>query len=873
MSDLKREDWLWIDRLFEAALDLPEAERESFVRASGAPDEIVERTLRLLGAEKEAGERIGESAGSLASEVIPGAADLTPDFGPGSEIGPYRVVREVGRGGMGTVYLAERSDAKYDRLVALKVVKRGMDTDEVVARFRREGRILARLEHPLIGRMYDADVTEDGRPYLVLEFIDGSPIDVHCDAERLTVNERLHLFARVCDAVSFAHNKLVLHRDLKPSNILVTADGPRLLDFGVSKILDEGEEQTRDLTAIAGRRLTPEYASPEQLAGGTISTASDVYSLGVVLYELLTGVRPSADRTRLASTVVTEGAKTRDAETVTDSASSRSTTPQKLARLLNGDLDVILAKALHEDVERRYASVEALVADVRRHLDGRPVTARPDSVAYRARKFVTRNRLPVLSGSGIGISVVFFAIASLAQQAQTARERDRANVERARAEEVAGVLEEMFTGAGFDSRDRIDTLRVRDFLDRSATEVVEGLEGQPGVQGSLLRVLGTAQRRFGRIDEADSLLTRSVRVLETDDGGDPRELLRARRELGNLRMDQGRFAEARELYETWLTESVDPNPRDFATLQHNIGMTLFQQGHLDSATIRLDRALEIYRSDPDPDLVGFANSLSMRGGVAQRSGNLNEAVALAKESVEVMAAAVGRDHPSVLTMEQNYAFALYRSGDAEGAEPIFRSLVDRYRALEAPSTNLSTLLQNYGNVLRGLGRAEEGLPFIEEAVAFDRRMPGSPARTYSLDALGTTLMALDRPAEARAAFQEGLEYSLATFGEGAPGPHVARVKVATASCRLPSVNAEAVIGQFEAAEVGIMELFPSDHPAVANLWYERGRCLIALDRPDEAVPDLERAVAALEGLAERGGPEGTLATARDLLEEARAGRG
>jgi len=349
-------------------------------------------------------------------------------------------------------------------------------------------------------------------------------------------------------------------------------------------------------------------------------------------------------------------------------------------------------------------------------------------------------------------------------------------------------------------------------------------------------------------------------------------LLRAQRELGNLRMDQGRFPEARTLYETWLTESVDPTPDEYATLQHNIGMTLFQQGDLDSAAILLDRALEVRRGDPERDLVGLAQSLSMRGGVAQRSGDLNEAVALSKEAVDAMSAAMGSDHPSVLSMEQNYAFALYRSGDAEGAEPLFRSLVDRLRLLTGPSTELSTLLQNYGNVLRDLGRAEEALPFIEDAVAFDRRVPGNPARSYSLDALGTTLMALERPGEARAAFVEGMEYSLETFGPEHPAAHIARVKVASASCRLPAVDAEEVLADFQTAEAGVVRIFPSDHPAVANVWYQKGRCLMTLDRPDEAVPEFERAVSALEALTLRGGPAGTLATARELLEQARARR-
>lgn len=483
MSDWSKDDWKRVDQFFDRALEKPVEEREAFLHASGEPQEILDRVRRLLDVEGRAESRIGESAESLAAEVI--APDgVVEDLPPGTQVGPYRVVREIGRGGMGTVYLAERSDEKYDRQVALKVVKRGMDTDEVVSRFRREERILARLEHRGIARMYDADVTDDGRPYLVLEYVAGRPIDAFCDAELLTVEERIRLFLSVCDAVSYAHNQLVLHRDLKPSNILVTDEGARLLDFGIGKVLDDDLEDTRDLTALVGRRLTPEYASPEQLDGGTISTAADVYSLGVVLHELLTGARPKGDRRPTPSATVTDSIRQ---EETTAIATARRSTPQRLARQLHGDLDVILMKALHPDAARRYASVEGLAGDLRRHLEGRPVTARPDSVVYRARKFVSRNRLPVMSGSGLGLSVLLFGIASFIQQAETARERDRADLERVRAEEVASVLEEMFTGAGFDSRERIDTMSVRQFLDRNASEVLTELSDQPVVQGSTLR--------------------------------------------------------------------------------------------------------------------------------------------------------------------------------------------------------------------------------------------------------------------------------------------------------------------------------------------------------------------------------------------------
>lgn len=866
MSDMRREEWERVDRLFAEVLRLPEDERARFLEASEEPDDVVGRVRRLLSAERSARERIGESAEALAADVMEAeAATPVDDLPPGSAVGPYRIIREIGRGGMGTVYLAERSDDTYDRRVALKVVKRGMDTAEVVTRFRREGRILARLEHPSIARMYDADVTADGRPYLVLEHVDGLPIDAFCDAERLTVEQRIRLFVDVCDAVSFAHGKLVLHRDLKPSNILVTADGPRLLDFGIAKALDEDDPEAIELTALVGHRLTPEYASPEQLAGGPISTASDVYALGVVLHELLTGARPDRGA-RAPSAVVTDATRT---AVTAEAAGLRRSTPHRLARRLHGDLDVIVLKALHDDVARRYASVEAFAADLRRHLDGQPVAARPDSIGYRARKFVARNRLPVLSGSGLGVSVLLFAIGSFLQQAETARERDRADVERERAEQVAAVFEEMFTGAGFDSRERIDTLSVRQFLDQSARHILEDLSDQPVVQGSLLRILGGAQHDFGRLDEADSLLSRAVAVLSSAPGDDPRPLLEAQRDLGHLRMRQGRWADARTLYEAWHAVGVQASPEEEATVQNNIGLALLNQGKFDSAVASLDSSLAIHRARPGLDPLGYGSSLSMRAGVAQRLGDMPLALSLSREARDVMTAELGPDHPSAMTMEQNYAFMVYRSGRVEEAEPLYADLVVRYRAQVGTSADLPTLLLNHGNVLRDLGRPAEALGSIQEAVAMDRA-GGGPALTFSLDALGTTLAALERYDEALEVFEEGLAHSERIFGEAHPNTAVGRLKVASARCRLAPPGADEPLADFRAAEKAILAAFPPQHPWIVEAQVRRGGCYLDLGRAREAEGVLEDAVAALE--AGRG-PPNRLEDARALLARARADGG
>ncbi len=868
--------WEQVDQLFEEALSLPTGERDAWLVQADVPDDVRDRVRRLLASDAAAEERIGESAERLAREIV-STVDPRPTahtdvaFPEGATIGPYRVIRELGRGGMGTVYLAERSDDQFARQVAIKVIKRGMDTDEVLQRFRQERLILARLEHPGIARMYDAGVTDDARPYLVLEFVDGVPIDRYCDTERLPVEERLRLFLSVCEAVSYAHGKLVLHRDLKPSNILVAPDGPRVLDFGIGKVLDQSEGEA--LTALVGRRLTPEYASPEQLAGSPTSTASDVFALGVVLHELLTGMRPSSHTSdggpqhgpsdsplSRPSTVLTDPSKTTG-----PLAAARRSTPERLARRLQGDLDVILMKALHPDTTRRYPSVEAFAADVRRHLDGFPVTARPDSWSYRAGKFVKRHRFPVFSGSGLVLSVLLFAVASSLQQLQTARERDRADRERIRAQEVAGVLEGMFTGAGFTSAERIDTLRVRDFLDLSADRIIAQLEDQPATQGSLLRILGQAQIGFGGFEEADTLLTRAIATLNAvpEQDRDPSAMARAKGELGGLRMRQGQFEEARALLGEALDDSDPDSPLGYGDALHNLGVLHSQAGAWDSAAFALDSALSIRRSDPDANAVALGSTLSMRGGVAQRMGDLPLAVRLAEEAWQVTRAALDPDHPTVLTFEQNYAFMLHRSGASTEAVPLYRDLLDRYVSTIGRTPDYATALANYGNALRGTDDLTGSLAALREADELERELLGdrSPARTFTLDALGSTLTALEQHDRALSVFNEQLSISLAAFGDQHPATAAARSKVAGTACALSAGPSSDAVTLIDEAESAIRSAFPPGHPAVTDFLIRKGRCYVRLNRGAEARESLAEALQALE----RGGPAERAEEVRQLL--------
>jgi eukaryotic-like serine/threonine-protein kinase len=412
-SLLPADRWTQIETLFLAGVELPPEEREAFLDQHCPDDpELREEVLSLLDHDTAEESPVVDAINAGASSV------LTDDHPAGRMLGPYRIEREIGRGGMAVVYLAYRADGEFQKRVAVKLIKRGMDTASVIERLRRERRILAALEHPSIARLLDGGTTTDGRPWIAMEFIEGLPINRFCDERRLAVEERCLLIGRVCDAVAYAHRHLVVHRDLKPTNILITPDGsPKLLDFGIAKLLGEDEVEGEPLTRGRWLPLTPEYASPEQIQAAPVTTASDVYSLGVLLYELLTGARPycitSTNPQELERVILkTEPRKPSAVEAL----------PRRTRRRLAGDLDNVVLMALRKDVSRRYGSAEQLAEDIRRHLQGLPIQARRDTWLYRGGKFLRRNRTAVAAGVLVAASVIAGTVIDV-RQAHATRER------------------------------------------------------------------------------------------------------------------------------------------------------------------------------------------------------------------------------------------------------------------------------------------------------------------------------------------------------------------------------------------------------------------------------------------------------------------
>lgn len=735
---VRPERWRDVERAFERVLEAPAAERTTALDiACGADEELRCEVESLLAAHMESGDFIDRPDLFFSTEAL-GAADSA--LAPGERVGPYRVVRELGRGGMGAVYLAERADSQFEKRVAVKLIKRGMDTDAVLRHFRNERQILAGFEHPNIARLLDGGTTEAGLPFFVMEYVEGEPLDQYCDAHALNVTERVKLFREICSAVAYAHRHLVVHRDIKPSNVLVAADGtPKLLDFGVAKILQPGgADAAATATALERRAMTPGYASPEQARGLPITTASDVYSLGVILYELLTGRPPYRFQSRAPediartigetsppppSTVVGggdiaagAGARIEESDAASTSAESISRTregsPERLRRRLRGDLDNVVLMALRKEPGRRYSSVEHFSEDLRRHLEGEPVLARGDAPSYRVAKFVRRNKTAVAAATLIFLSLVF-GVAATAWQARKAR------AAQARAERRFNDVRQLANAALFDYHDAIRDLPgatpVRMRLVRDALRYLDSLAAESGGDPALQRELAAAYDRVGDVaggrahanlgdtDAATQSYEKALRIREALAEADPldaqnrRELARSYRKVGYHLLDTKDAARGMESLNrslAMLTELAAERPsdvethRELAEAYNDVGMGLEAQGDMMGALESHRRALALREefAKTEPEHRQFRRDLSVTYENMGRALFLSDDVRGALESngraLELREALL-REDPANAEYRRLLAISYQNNGD-------YRAwLEDTFGALESFRKKLS----------------------------------------------------------------------------------------------------------------------------------------------------------------------------------------
>ena len=618
------ERWQKVKEVFLAVTEAPAFEREAVLAAACAGDrDLRGEILSLLDADTG-----GDSAKEdLLAGSIPDLAGLAARGSEetlGERLGPYRLLRHVGRGGMSDVYLAVRDDDAYEKRVAVKVILAGMNSPEGRERLRRERRILAALDHPHIARLLDGGSTQSGLPYLVMDYVEGQPIDVYCDDERLTVSQRLELFEKVLGAVRFAHQNLVVHRDLKPSNLLVEADGtPKLLDFGIAKLVNpELAAETSLATGPGLHLLTPSYSSPEQLRGEMITTASDVYSLGVMLYELLVGRRPhelagrsGIEALRVVCESPPESASRAARAAGAEVAAGRRLTPDGLAKTLTGDLDAILAKALAREPRRRYPSAGELADDLERLRRHRPVAAHRDSLGYRIGKVVRRHRVAsslaaMLALAGVGVGV---------QSLRLAGAVDRVEAENQRSERVLDFLEGLFTEAQATQAPG-GTEALAELLRQGAVLAERQYREQPAVQARLFDSIGTALRRRGLYDEARPLIEKSLSIRRRLFGAEHPEVARGLDSLGQLHASLFELPEAEASHREALAmrqRLLGAEHEEVAASYHHLAESLHTQGKLDEAGDFYRRALELRERLLGPEHRAVASTLGDLGFLRQ----------------------------------------------------------------------------------------------------------------------------------------------------------------------------------------------------------------------------------------------------------------
>jgi serine/threonine-protein kinase len=894
------------DALFDRAFDLDPGEQAAFLSAAcpGEPDlrAEVEELLRLAADTSGALEPEALKESPLWQELNVEPEARSPEV-PAGRIGRWRVLGELGRGGMGVVYLVERADGEFEQRAALKLLHPSLASAEALRRVEQERQILAGLEHPGIARLLDGGRADDGRPYLVMERVEGRPIDRYCDEERLTVAARLRLFVAVGRAVEHAHRSLVVHRDIKPSNIVVTDSGEvKLLDFGIAKLL-QPEAAAEPLTGTITRILTPDYASPEQVLGGAITVASDVYQLGLLLYELLTGRRPyrvgsvsalEIERAvchlepRRPSAIVgapapAPGPEERAADEI---AARRRTTPRALARRLRGDLDTIVLQALRKEPERRYASVAHLVEDVERHLAALPVRARGDSFGYRAARLALRHRATVASALLGVLLLVGWAVTATRQAAAIGRQRDRAQAEAAKARQVKELVVRLFEGVQpAEARGR--ELSARELLDRGWASLEDELAGQPEVQAELLETVGGAYRELGVYDRARRLLDRALELARAQEGADPRRLPAALLGHGRLRRDLGEYdaaeAELREALE--LRRALGPVDPEVATILSDLAMTVHHRGDyrqgeelfrqalamrrelfgdahpevaesLDElgtslrhqaryaeAELLLREALELRRRVLPERHPQLATSLSNLALVVQNLGRLEEAEALLREALEIVVAVRGEGHLYTAVTMNNLARLLRARGDLDAAEPLLRqALVVRRQTLGEAHPQVAMNLNDLGRLLEDRGDLDGAEVLYREALlVYPADHPWRSATGFNL---GRLREALEDYAGAERLYRESIADQRLHYGSDHERVGVGLNRLGVVLHRQGDLaGAEAALR--EALEV-FRKRLPENHTRLAEALVPLGEVLIAGGAAGEAEPLLREGLAILE---------------------------
>ncbi len=820
--------WERIQTLFHAALELHELERLPFLMNQCAEDpELLADVLALLEEDARGTSLLERDLAEVAHEVLDGSVPVL------RRVGPYCILKVLGQGGMGVVYLAERAD--LGSRVAIKVLRDASLSPLRYERFQREAQTLAQLNHPTIARLYDAAVLPDGTPYIVMEYVEGVPLTEYCAAHRCSLRERLQLFRAVCEAVQHAHRQAVIHRDLKPSNVLVTAEGEvKLLDFGIAKQL-ENLDTPMDQTQAELRPMTPAYAAPEQLRGEPVGVYSDVYALGVILYELLTGEHPFDLAGLTPGQIET---KILESEPQTPSLRVRRAAGQAAARGLGAvstaawaDLDVLCLTAMHPDPQRRYVTVEALLRDLDNFRRGRPLEARPDTLRYRTGKFLRRHRQP-LAAAAVVVSLVMGLVGFYT--AQLAEQRNLAHAQAEKAAQVSDYLIGLFE-AGDPYSPESENLDVRALLERGESQAEE-LAGQPAVQAAMLNVLGRVYTQLSDFDRAEPLLRGALELRRAH--ADPLDVAESLSSLANLLVDTGDYdgaeaalREALALRERYLP----PNHPDLATNLANLGSVLNYKGqHADAEAIhrlalRMRRAIH---QGPHEEIGASLNGLAV---AVYQQGNYAAAEHFYREALAVNRAVFGREHASLTRILANLGKLYEELGDYATADSLLTEAL-RIRRATLGNVHFETAigLSQLAGLYNVMGEPERAEPYYREALAIHERIlpPNHQSIGTTVNGLALVLQQGGEYDEAEALFRRAAAIYRESLGERHRFTGVALCNLGHLFFLKEELDA-AYASLRECLSI-LAEVHPDDHQELAHNRGRLGAVLAALGRYEEA---------------------------------------
>ena len=781
-------DWQRIKDLFAEAIEKPTDSRDEFLQAEcGDRPDLYDEVISLIAASTEPENLIENNSIDLASKI---GAEETPIAE--QHFGNYRIIREIGSGGMGTVFLAERNDGEFVMQVALKIVRQSVADREILERFSRERQILADLHHPNIAVLHDGGVSEKGEPFLAMEFIDGEPLIEYANAHKLSVSDRIRLLIKVCSAVAFAHRNLVVHRDIKPSNVLVGRDGePKLLDFGLAKSFDSKDSEIQ--TTL--RAFTPAYASPEQITGGTITTASDIYSLGVILYELLTGAKPLKFDDKSFEEIL-QTVNSIEPRPPSEIGSSGTDT-----RKLRGDLDNIVMMALRKEPERRYRSVEDFADDLQNHLDDRPVTARPSTFVYRTSKFVARNKIAVAASVIILLSLLAGIGVSL-WQAEIAKRQS------ARSEAVNQFLQRILKTAFPESGGgkRGEQATIIDVLDEIEKSLDKDLSTEPEVRAQIRQIIGDAYLAQGRYDDAERNLDRALTEQTAIFGRDSLQTLRSEMVVASLLLSKAKYEKALEIFERrspLLTDEFHkgrigpefyfPKMSDYATTYRAVGnadraeavlnatiaeaatagpdsaansaktlltLIMLDQGRFAEARSRQSEFADSLRSSLEKDDPVLASVLTLLGSIQMEDGSPQDALQSLREAEANYRHNYGPEYLPLYDNLRLQAQAAYALHDYQSAEKLIDTVLSAYQKNSGPKyISFATALTISGLVKNKLGDSKTAETTLTEALKLrqENLPPDHFMTALTKGALGEVLMDEKKYTAAAPYVRESLE--------------------------------------------------------------------------------------------------------------------